>query len=188
MVLAADSRASMGHLAYHEETKKIYKLSDKLGIAIAGSVGDALMLVRFLRNKTNMFEIEHEGKMTPTALATFLSNVLNANRYYPFFVQFIVGGVNTEPMVFDLDPSGGMLERRDYTVGGSGTELALTTLDQLYRPGMTEDEAVAVAVKAIDQAKKRDNYSGGVTINLMVFSRTGMKEQQIKAVKKFLKA
>ena len=73
-------------------------------------------------------------------------------------------------------------------MGGSGTELALTTLDQHYRPGMTEEEAVAVAVKAIDQAKKRDNYSGGVTINLMVFSRTGMKEQQIKDVKKFLKA
>jgi proteasome beta subunit len=187
VVLAADSRASMGHLAFHEETQKVYKLSDKLGLAIAGSVGDALMLVRFLRNKTNLFEIEHEGKMTPTALATFLSNLLNANRFYPFLVQFIIGGINTEPMLFDIDPSGGLLPRKDYTVSGSGTELALSALDQHYKPNMTEDEAVNLAVKVINQAKKRDNFSGGVIISLMVISKNGVKEQTIKDLKKFLK-
>jgi proteasome beta subunit len=145
------------------------------------------MLVRFLRNKTNLFEIEHEGKMTPTALATFLSNLLNANRFYPFLVQFIIGGINTEPMLFDIDPSGGLLPRKDYTVSGSGTELALSALDQHYKPNMTEDEAVNLAVKVINQAKKRDNFSGGVIISLMVISKNGVKEQTIKDLKKFLK-
>jgi proteasome beta subunit len=94
VVLTADAKASMGHLAYHEETRKVYRISDNLGITMAGSVGDAQMVVRFLKSKARLFEIERENRMTPTAAATFLSNVLNSNRYYPFIAQFLLGGVN----------------------------------------------------------------------------------------------
>jgi proteasome beta subunit len=187
VVLAADAKASLGHLAYHEETKKVYKITDNLGMTMAGSVGDAQMIVRFLKSKARLFEIERENKMTPTAAATFLSNVMNSNRYYPFIAQFLLGGVNRVPELYDIDPSGGMLGRKDYSVTGSGTELALSVLDQNFAPGMEETEAVKLAVKAVDEAKRRDNYTGGFIISLMVITAKGVKESRVEDAKKFLK-
>ena len=187
VVLAADAKASLGHLAYHEETKKVYKITDNLAMTMAGSVGDAQMIVRFLKTKARLFEIERENRMTPSAAATYLSNVLNANRYYPFIAQFLLGGVNKQPELFDIDPSGGMLGRKDYSVTGSGTELALSVLDQNYQAGMAEEEAVKLAVKAVDESKRRDNYTGGFIVTVMVITQKGVKEFTIDDVKKFLK-
>ena len=187
VVLAADAKASLGHLAYHEETKEVYKITDNLAMTMAGSVGDAQMIVRFLKTKARLFEIERENRMTPSAAATYLSNVLNANRYYPFIAQFLLGGVNKQPELFDIDPSGGMLGRKDYSVTGSGTELALSVLDQNYQAGMAEEEAVKLAVKAVDESKRRDNYTGGFIVTVMVITQKGVKEFTIDDVKKFLK-
>ena len=156
-------------------------------MTMAGSVGDAQMIVRFLKTKARLFEIERENKMTPSAAATYLSNVLNANRYYPFIAQFLLGGVNRQPELFDIDPSGGMLGRKDYSVTGSGTELALSVLDQNYQAGMAEEEAVKLAVKAVDESKRRDNYTGGFIVTVMVITQKGVKEFTIDDVKKFLK-
>ena len=50
VVLASDKKASMGHLAYDLDIQKIYKITDSVGLTIAGSVGDALTVVRFLRS------------------------------------------------------------------------------------------------------------------------------------------
>lgn len=187
VILASDSKASMGHLNYDEEANKVFKITDYLGLTIAGSVGDALTIVRFLRTQAKIYEMERESKMTPKAAATLLSNILNANRYYPYFVQFLIGGVNDYPSLYDLDLSGGLLPREKYAITGSGTELALATLDNIYKEGMTEDEGIGVAVKTIMEAKRRDNFSGGVNINLLVISKKGTRELSKTEVEKYIK-
>jgi len=184
VVLAADKRASMGHLAYDEESKKLYKITENIAVTNAGSVGDSLTIIRFLKSHAKLYEIERQTKITPKALASYLANVLNANRYFPFSVQFIVGGLNKEPQLFELTPFGGVLERNKYAVSGSGTELAMTTLDQNYREGMPEEEAIKLAVKAINAGKKRDLFSGGKGVSVMVIDRKGVREIDEKQVQK----
>lgn len=186
VVLAADMRASMGHLAYDEESKKIYKITSHLAVTNAGSVGDSLTIIRFLRSQARLYEMERETTMTPKAAATFLSNILNANRYYPFMVQLIIGGVNQKPEIFELTPFGGVLERTKYAVSGSGTELALTVLDQNYKAELTEDEGIKLAIKAIEAGKKRDIYSGGVSISVTVIDSKGIRELEQNEVTKFM--
>ncbi len=186
VVLAADMRASFGHIAYDEESRKLYRITGKIAVTNAGSVGDSLTLVRFLRSQAGLYEIERDTEITPKALTTYLSNVLNANRYYPFSAQFVLGGVNNGPELFELTPYGGVLERKKFAVSGSGTEPAMTTLDQNYRVGMTEDEGVAVAIKAVNAGKKRDMYSGGVSIAVMVINKRGIRELADPEVQKHL--
>lgn len=187
IILAADMRASMGHLAYDEESQKLYKVTDNIALTNAGSVGDGLTLIRFLRAQAKLYEIERDTKISVKAIATFLSNVLNSSRYYPFGVQFIIGGVNKGPELFELDPLGGSLERKKYAVSGSGTEMAMATLDQNYRDEMQEEEAISVAVKAIQAGKKRDIFSGGKSIAVMVIDKKGVRELDQKATVKFIK-
>ncbi len=178
VVLAADMRASMGHLAYDEEVQKIYKISDNVAVTIAGSVGDALTLVRFLRSHAKLFEIERETKITPKAIATFASNILNSNRFYPFLVQFVVGGINNKPELFDIDPSGGLLEKKRFAVTGSGTELAMSVLDQNYAENISTEQGIELALKAVKASKKRDLYSGGISVKIMIIDKNGTREIQ----------
>ena len=186
VVLAADMRASFGHIAYDEESQKLYKITDRIGVTNAGSVGDSLTLVRFLRSHARLYEIERDIKITPKALVTYLSNILNANRYYPFAAQFVMGGLNNGPELFEITPYGGILKRDKFAVSGSGTEPAMTTLDQNYKKGMTEEEGIAVAIKAVNAGKKRDIYSGGKSISVMVINEKGIRDLKDSEVQKYL--
>ncbi|MDD5163330.1 MAG: proteasome subunit beta [Candidatus ainarchaeum sp.] len=186
VVLAADMRASLGHIAYDEESQKVYKITDNIILTTAGMVGDLLTLVRFAKSQAKLYEIERETKMTPNALVTFLSNILNANRFYPYGVQFLIGGINKQAELYELTPDGGILKRDNFAVSGSGTEFAMAVLDQYYKEGIEEQEAIELAVKAVVAAKKRDIYSGGKSITAMVASRKGVREVTEKEIKKIL--
>lgn len=186
VVLAADQKATMGSFAVELDSKKVYKLTDRIGITIAGGSGDAQTLVRFLRSQAKLFEIERQNTITTKALVTFIANILSGNRYYPFMVQFIVGGYTGQPMLYSMDPVGSISEVDDYTVTGSGSLHAVSVLDTQYTPGMKRDEAIKLAVKAIQASKKRDIYSGGLSVSVMVIDANGIQELGKKDVEKYL--
>jgi len=186
IVLAADQRATMGHLVYDDEAQKLYKITEHIGVTNAGAVGDSLVIIRFLRSHANLYEIERQTRVTAKALASYLSNILNSTRFYPFAVQFLLGGVNQKPELFEVTAFGGVLERKKYAASGSGTELALTTLDQEFKPGMTEEEGVALAVKAVKSGTRRDVFSGGKVISVMVIDKDTIRTLSEQDIKKHL--
>lgn len=187
IVLAADMRASLGHIAYDEENQKLSQIARMIGLTNAGSVGDTMTVVRFLKSQAKMYELENEIEIPTKALVTYLANVLAGNRYYPYEVQFVVGGTNPKPQLFEVTPFGAVLERSKYAVSGSGTELALTTLDLNYKEGLEENEAIGLAVQAIMSGQKRDIFSGGKGVSVMVIDKNGCRFMPVKTVEKFIK-
>ena len=176
VVLAADMRASMGHIAYDEESEKVYKLSDTMGLTNAGSVGDSQTIIRFLKSQLQLYELEREEPMSVKAASTLLSNVLNASRYYPFICQFLIGGyLNGKPDLWEVTPYGGILQRPKYGVTGSGTEAALTTVDLGFKAGLSTDEGIKLAVRAIESGKRKDIYSGGKSVSVLVVDKSGIR-------------
>ncbi len=188
VVLAADQKATMGSFAVDLDAQKVYRLTDHIGITIAGGSGDAQTLVRFLRSQAKLFEIERQNKITTKALVTFIANILSGNRYYPFMVQFIVGGYTGQPMLYSLDAVGSVSEIQDYTVTGSGSLHAVSVLDTQYSTSMKRDDAIKLAVRAVTAAKKRDIYSGGQSVTVMVIDSSGIQELGKKDLEKYLAA
>jgi proteasome beta subunit len=186
VVLAADQRASMGHLAIDEDAEKIYKITNNIAVTNAGNVGDSLTIIRFLRSQAKLYELQREEKMTAKALSTFISNILNANRFYPFIVQLVVGGNVHKPELFEITPYGGVVEKKDYAVSGSGTPLAISVLDSQYKKGLSKEEALILAVKAITAGKKRDIYSGGKSITLTIIDSKEVKKLSENEVEKII--
>lgn len=186
VVLAADQRATMGHIA-DKGVRKIYPITNNVATTIAGTVGDSLALIRFLKAQANLFEIERETKITPKAVTSLLSNVLNGNRYYPFVFQPIIGGVNNKPELFELTPYGGISQKDKYAITGSGTTFAMTTLDKDYKKGMTEKEAIELAIKAVRSATNRDIYSGGESVTVIVIDKDGYREVEKSEIDKIVK-
>ncbi len=161
VVLATEKRATMGHFIASRKAKKIYRISDRIAMTTAGSVGDAQFLVRLIRVEMNLYEVQKEKKPNVKAVATIVSNLLNSTRYFPYLVQLLVGGVDEEGgSIYSIDPIGGAIQESDIVATGSGSPMAYGLLEDSYSPDMSVDEAVELAVRAVYSATKRDSASG----------------------------
>lgn len=187
VILAADMKATLGNLSYEQESKKIYKITDRIAITNAGSVGDSLTIIRFLKAKAKVYETENGKPITAKAVTTLLSNILNANRYFPYMAQFIIGGVEPQPVLFEVTPYGDMISRDKFATSGSGTQLAMAILDSEYKSGMSKEQGIELAVRAIDASRKRDIYTGGKSIAVAVITTKGIEELSEKEIEKYLK-
>ncbi len=161
VVLATEKRATMGNFIASRRAKKIYKITDKIAMTTAGSVGDAQFLARLIKVETNLYAIRKEEEPTVKAVATLVSNLLNSVRYFPYLVQLLIGGVDrTGAKIYSIDPIGGAIEEIDIVATGSGSPMAYGVLEDNYRKDLNIDEAVELAIRAIYSAMKRDSASG----------------------------
>jgi len=95
--------------------------------------------------------------------------------------QVIVGGLVGEPKMYTLDPLGSVLPD-DYAAVGTGAEMALGVLDPQFKKGMTEQEAIDLAVKAVRSASMRDSASGD-GIDVLLINKDGTKELSENIIK-----
>lgn len=175
VVIATETRATMGTLIAHKETKKLYKIDEHIALATAGLVGDLQVLARYLNAEANLYRLKRDVKMPVQSAATLMSNIMNQRKFYPYYVQLILGGFDsTGGHIYSLDAAGGAIPDK-YTSGGSGSPYVYGVLEDLYEENMTVDQGINIAIRAIDAAKKRDSASGGLT-NIAVITKDGFKE------------
>jgi proteasome beta subunit len=161
VVLASESRATMGSFIASSTAKKIYQVDDLVGLTTAGVVGDAQSLVRMIQVEARLYRMQRGEPMTVKALTSMLSNVLASRRYFPFMVQLIVGGMDRYgPKIYSLDALGGQIEEKKVVSTGSGSPVAYGVLEAMYRPGIDIKEGTVLAARAIHNAMKRDSASG----------------------------
>ena len=161
IVLASESRATMGNFIASSTAKKIYQIDDLVGLTTAGVVGDAQSLVRMIQVEARLYRMQRGEPLTVKAITSLLSNILAARRYFPFMVQLITGGVDRYgPKIFSLDALGGQIEERKIVSTGSGSPVAYGVLEALYKPNISIEDGAILAAKAIKNAMKRDSASG----------------------------
>jgi len=183
VVIATEKRATMGTLIAHKATKKLYKIDNHMALATAGLVGDLQVLARYLSAEANLYRLKREANMPVSSAATLMSNILNQRKFYPYYVQLIIGGYdNTGGHVYSLDAAGGAIPDK-YTAGGSGSPYVFGVMEDLYKDDITTNEGVDIAVRAITAAMNRDSASGGM-IDIAVITKDGFKEIPEEEVKK----
>ncbi len=161
VVLATEKRATMGNFIASRVAKKIYQVADRVAMTTAGSVGDAQYLARLIKAEANLYEIRKEEKPTVKAIATLTSNILNSYRWYPYYVQLLIGGIDKYgASIYSIDPIGGAIEERGIVATGSGSLTAYGVLEDRFTPEISVDDAVELAIRAIWSAMKRDSASG----------------------------
>jgi proteasome beta subunit len=161
VILAADRRASMGHLTSSKKAKKIYELDDNIGLTIAGSVGDAQQIVRIMRSQLKLHKLETR-ELTVKGASTLLSNILHGSKMMPYMNQFVLGGRDSQEngMLYTLDPAGGLMKHDRFTTTGSGSQMAYGVFEDNYEEGMDHEEAKELATRAVQAAMERDTASG----------------------------
>ncbi|ELY69764.1 archaeal proteasome endopeptidase complex subunit beta [Natrinema versiforme] len=159
VIIATDMRASLGgRFVSNKNVQKVEQIHPTAALTLVGSVGGAQSFISTLRAEVNLYEARRGEGMSIDALATLAGNFARGG---PFFaIHPILGGVDEEGShVYSIDPAGGVMED-DYTVTGSGMQLAYGHLEQAYEPDMSNEEAKTVAARGIKSAVERDTGSG----------------------------
>jgi proteasome beta subunit len=188
VILGAERKATMGYLVASKNTKKILKIDEHIAMSIAGVVGDAQAIDRYIKAELKLFKLHENRRPTVKAASHLMANMLYGRRFYPYIVQLIVGGYDKDgPALFSLEPDGSIIEEKEYFSSGSGSPMAFGVLEDKFRPNMPAEEAKQLVARAISAAVRRDIASGGSGIDITVIDAKGFHELSDEDVQKLLK-
>ena len=111
VILASDTRVTMGNFVAHKRGKKVYRIADHLAMTISGGVADAQRTVDILKANAQLYRLNTGCPMPVNSAARLIANLLFSARLAPLIAQVLVGGVDsTGSHVFSLDPFGSLTE------------------------------------------------------------------------------
>ena len=180
VLLAAESKASAGYMVVNKEVQKVFQVDDRIGVTIAGMVSDGQQLINLLKAEINLHKLESGEEMKVEAVANLLANIMYARRWYPYFTQVIVGGVDSEGYhLFSFDPSGSCIKEK-YVSTGSGSPFVYGILEKDFKENMSLEEGKKLIKEAIKSASERDMASGGEKIWIAEITKEGFKLEEEK--------
>jgi len=165
IVLAADKRATAGHMIVDKRAEKVHIIDDKIALTIAGLVSDAQFLTKLAKAEINLKKLRTNKEMYIKEAANLLANLSYTNirkmSMVPGIVAFLVGGADeTGYHLYNIGVDGSVTEETKFTSDGSGSVFAYGVLETLYKEDMSLEEGKALALKALSAAMQRDSASG----------------------------
>ena len=185
VILASDTRVTMGYFVAHKKGKKIYQIDDHMAMTISGVVADAQRTVDILRANAHLYKLEIGRPMPISSGARLIANLLFSSRMAPLITQALIGGVDTSgPHVFSIDPFGSLTEEK-YVATGSGSPIAYGVLEDKYKEDSTIQDMMSIVVRAVDSAMKRDIASGD-SFDIVIINEKGLRKLDEKEKKGIL--
>jgi proteasome beta subunit len=179
VILASEKRVAYGYFIVSKGGKKVFKITDRIGAACAGLVGDMQILAREIEAQANLFSMDVGRPISVKAAAKLMANVLFNRRYAPLITQTIVAGLDEEgASLYVLDVLGSLIPDK-YTAVGSGTEIAIGVLEEGYKEEMPFKEAKELVTRAIKSAVSRDALSGD-GVDFLIITKDGIAEESTK--------
>ncbi|CAJ2644432.1 proteasome subunit beta type-5-like isoform X2 [Trifolium pratense] len=175
VMVAADSRASMGGYISSQSVKKIIEINPYMLGTMAGGAADCQFWHRNLGIKCRLHELANKRRISVTGASKLLANILYSYRGMGLSVGTMIAGWDeTGPGLYYVDSEGGRLKGTRFSVG-SGSPYAYGVLDSGYKYDMSIEEASELARRAIYHATFRDGASGGVA-SVYYVGPTGWKK------------
>ena len=175
VLMAGDRRATAGNVIAHSRLKKVYPADEYSAIAISGTAGMAIELIRLFQT-----ELEHYEKIEGTHLsiegkANYLARMVRGNLslafqglvVIPLFCGYDPAGQTGR--LFSFDVVGGRYDELNYATTGSGGMEAKSFLKSAWKEGLTQDDALTVAVESLVAAAEEDSATGGPDIKRGIY-------------------
>jgi len=179
VVLGNDRRATWGYTVTNKTTQKLFKITENVGMAAYGLIGDFQFVSRVLKAQAALYELDANDKISTNSIAKMVSNMLYARKMAPLYTNLIIAGVDKEgPKVYTLDALGSLIPE-EFGATGTGMLLSMGILEADYKPDMSIEDGVKLVEKAIRNSIKRDAMSGN-GIDLLIITKDGSEERRIE--------
>lgn len=176
VVMVGDRRATEGHTIAHRRMQKVYPADGFSAVAIAGTAGLAMEMVKLFQT-----ELEHYEKLEGTRLslegkANHLARMVRQQLPMVFqglvVVPLFCGYDEAESLgrLYTYDVVGGRYEEDDYAASGSGGREAKAYLRSVYRDDLSEEDALTQGLAAIAAAAEQDTATGGPDLRREIYS------------------
>jgi proteasome beta subunit len=167
VVMAGDRRATAGNLISHRSMEKVFPADRHSGVAIAGAAGPAVEMVKLFQLQLEHYEKVEGEPLSLEGKANQLSMMVRGNlpaamqglAVVPLFAGYDLA--RQRGRLFEFDVTGGRYEENDHASTGSGSLHAGTVVKLGWKPDLTREEAVDLALKALFQAADEDSATGG---------------------------
>jgi proteasome beta subunit len=176
VLVAGDRRATAGNTVVYDRADKVLEIDRHSIMAIAGVPATAWEMARVLEHSFQYFRRTQLQEMSVDGKVRALSKLLRDNFGFvmqgvgivvPIFATYDFG---TSPLarLYFYDAMGAQFEAADYSATGSGSPAVRGILYYENKWGakplhkLDEEEAVAVALRALDTAAESDTATGGV--------------------------
>jgi proteasome beta subunit len=179
VILAAEKRVTYGGFIMSRGGRKVFKITDRIGVACAGLVGDMQILAREMAAQANLYSMDVGRPISVQSAAKLLANVLFNRRYAPLITQTIVGGLDEDgASLYVLDVLGSLIPDK-YAAVGSGTETAIGVIEEGYKDDISLKESKELIVRAVKAAISRDAMSGD-GLDIVIITKDGITEESEK--------
>jgi len=170
VVLIIDKRIT-SRLIEPESIEKIFKIADHVGCATSGLVADARVLVDRARVESQIHKItynEHTGiEILVKKICDFKQNYTQYGGVRPFGTALLVAGVDEEgEHLFETDPSGALMAYKAGSIG-AGRNAVMEIFEEEYKDNMSMDQAIALGLKALNQATEGGLNAPAVEIGVV---------------------
>jgi len=162
VVIAVDSRSTMGSYIASQTVKKVIEINPYLLGTMAGGAADCSFWERELGRQCRLYELQNKERISVAAASKLLGNIVyNYKNMGLSMGTMIAGWDKTGPNLWYVDNDGTRLHGQRFSVG-SGSTYAYGVLDRGYKFDMSPEEACELGRRSIYHATHRDAYSGGI--------------------------
>ena len=188
VVMGGDRRATEGHYIAHRRIQKVYAADHFSAVAIAGTAGLAIELIRLFQTELEHYEKLEGSRLSLEGKANHLARMVREHLPLAFQGLIVVplfcgyDELDRRGRLYTFDVVGGRYEELDYAATGSGGREAKAHLKGVFRPDLTEEDALRHAVGALVSAAEEDTATGGPDLrrgiypNLVTVTASGYVE------------
>lgn len=175
VVIAGDRRATAGYQIADRRIEKVFPADDFSAVAIAGSAGPAIDMVKLFRTELEHYEKVEGERLSLEGKANKLAGMIRANlpmAMQGFLVVPLFAGYDTRRAIgriFRYDGIGGRYEESYYHADGSGGMHARGSLKGRWSRGMSRQDAILTAIEALFDAAEEDVATGGPDLIRNIF-------------------
>ena len=180
IVLATDRRATAGYYVADKDVVKIEPLDDDSAITIAGSVSQAQSYAHMLRLNLEYTKARRGWSLSSAELAKLAAHsIQRAGGIYGQFILATRDAKANETHLWDVGGDGSLIQKRDFTVTGSGTGPAVGVLESAdWSKVKGLKDAVEIAKRAVRASTQRDVASGN---GLIVYTLPNSGKYELKS-------
>jgi proteasome beta subunit len=167
VLMAGDRRATAGNVIAHKRVRKVYPSDEYSAVAISGTAGMAIELIRLFQTELEHYEKIEGARLSLEGKSNYLARMIRGNLALAFqgliVVPLFCGFDESADIgrLFSFDVVGGRYDELNYTATGSGGSEAKSYLKAEWRDDLGRDDALSVAVEALIAASEEDAATGG---------------------------
>lgn len=164
-----------------EGMEKIKKVDEHVGLAFAGLSSDARVLIDQARIYAQIHRLVYGEPIPIELLAKRLCDIKQAYTQHggvrPFGVSFLIAGVDDRgPHLIGTDPGGTYVSYRAHAIGSGGPS-ALEYLEKNYRDDVKLEDAILLALRAMDEA-----VEGGISLEKVELAVISVRDRVFRRV------